>query len=689
MHHHNLSCLIGLHLLSGALVTLGAEYPRPAPEVARELETFERNWPTKTPPDDARFGMIRVLSFFDLDFPGLEKVKGAAAARQYETAEQELLAYFITTRGAKAGPVIALDARQRLHAEDAVRHFFRGNKDVHPPVFRGARIDWTGRAFANGQEIHDGEWYFQFQRLTWWPALADTYAATSDERFFREWRYELVSWAEEILPFTGKTPGFVSRGMETYGRCEAHLRALPQMIRSKGFDSKTLRYYLASFHEQAEHIPQVYAQQGNHRLGELSQVFRNGLAFPEFKRAAAWKNDALTLLPRMMTDAVYDDGMNKELIFSYHSMYMGLFIDAYTLFRQYGYAGHLPPDYYQRLLKMAEIYAMQTFPDFTCCQFGDGWKRSNPGDFFKKRLAPFAADLPYFEFMASGGKNGKPPAKRSIAYPQSGFYFFRSAWTPEAVFMPFKCGPAGEWHNQIDNGTFELYAYGRNLMVDSGCYLYGSSSPDEQRWRTWFRSTKAHQTLTLDNRDADREPTHVLWCETDNLTALAVENQSYRGLNHRRTMLFVDNRYFLCHDEAIGTDAGDVRAHFQFAQGEFELNGSTAQTRFPTGANLLVKTFPQGRAIATEREEGWISFEINVKEIRPAWSWKIHKNAGDDKVVFLTALVPYREGDMPGPVEASVTIDGDSRRYSLKVGLATRKITVDLAKRIAVLQPLE
>jgi heparan-sulfate lyase len=46
--------------------------------------------------------------------------------------------------------------------------------------------------------------------------------------------------------------------------------------------------------------------------------------------------------------------------------------------------------------------------------------------------------------------------------------------------MPLKCGATAEWHNQPDNGTFELYAYGRNLMTDSGgggggCYLYGSS----------------------------------------------------------------------------------------------------------------------------------------------------------------------------------------------------------------------
>jgi heparan-sulfate lyase len=684
MNHLKLCFLTMATVLASVLPTWSAETPPPAPEVVRELEKFAASWPEKILPDDARFGIVRILSFLNLDYPGLEKVKAAAGAKQYEVAEQELLAYFKTARAAKADASAKLGKQDQLHADDALRHYFRGNKDVHPPVFRGARIDWTGRAFANGQEIHDGEWYLQFQRLTWWPALARTYAATGDEKYFREWRFELVRWAEEFLPFSRKTPGFVSRGMETCSRCEYHMTVLPAMLRSKEFDAKTLLYFLASFHDQAEHIPQVYAGVGNHRLNDLAQVFRNGIAFPEFKRSEAWKNDALTLLPKMMDDDVYADGMNKELVFSYHTMYIGLFEQAYSMFRKYGYADRLPPRYYPQLLKMAEIYAMQSFPDFSSCQFGDGWKgKGNMGSFFSRNLAPYAADIPYFDYMASGGKKGAPPARCSAAYPESGFYFFRSAWKPDAIFMPLKCGAEAEWHNQMDNGTFELFAYGRNLMTDSGCYLYGSTSPEEQRWRAWFRSTKVHQTLTLDNRDADRKPTHLLWSEAENLVALAVENQSYPGLKHRRTVLFIDNRYFLIHDEAIGDAAGDVAIHFQFTAGDLKLDKLVAQTGYAEGANLRVQAFPCGREPVAEPEEGWISYEIAKKEKRPAWCWKLRKTAAEPGVEFLTALVPYRDGPAPEVVEASVSAQGNTRLFKVKVGSAVRSIDVNFDQKSA------
>ena len=147
--------LVALLLASASLGVLsgwGAEPP--AVVVERELQRFNTAWPTKIQTSDPRFGIIRVLSLLKLDFPGLENVKAAEQAKLYDVAELELLAYFKRTRSAKE-PVKALGAQERLHADDALRHYFRGNKDVHPPAFRGAKIDWTGRAFVDGQEIHD------------------------------------------------------------------------------------------------------------------------------------------------------------------------------------------------------------------------------------------------------------------------------------------------------------------------------------------------------------------------------------------------------------------------------------------------------------------------------------------------------------------------------------------------------
>ncbi|WP_168433515.1 alginate lyase family protein [Pontiella sulfatireligans] len=651
-----------------------------ADDVQRHVKHFNMHWAEQ--PSSAEFGIAHVLPLLDLDFQGLGKVKSAAEAEDFVSAEQELLAYFRQTRIPK--PIERLTEKDALHAADAMEHRFRGNRDAHPPIFRSADIDWIGRAFVDGEEIHDAEWYYQFQRLTWWPALAHAYAVTGDENYFFEWRYEMVDWVEDNLPITKQTPKFIRRGMETYNRCARLTEVFPYMLQSSNFDAQTLGFFLMSFHEQAEHIRTVYSAKGNHLLGELSVVFMNGINFPEFKASKHWKNDAVERLPAMMDEEVYPDGMNRELVFSYHKMYVGLFAQAYEMFSKHGYADRLPVDFYPRILKMAEIYAYQSFPDFTDCQFGDAWKPRFPGDLYRKNLKAFKDDIPYFDYMVSGGAEGEPPAKRNVAYSESGFYFMRSEWSSNAVFMVMKNAAGGQWHSQIDNGTFELYAHGRNFMNDSGSYMYGSSDVEDQRWRDWFRSTKVHQTLTLNNENIALEPELIMWSESENLVALVIENQSYPELRHRRTVLFIDNKYFLILDEAMGAATGTLRTHYQLVCCNYAVSGLTVQTRFDEGANLLVKSFPQGKALTVEKEEGWISFKPQVKETRPAWSYRMKKTAAEDRAIFLTALVPYPAGAAP-KVEASVVEDGflldvDGREYRVELDVAKKKMNLKVTE---------
>jgi len=59
------------------------------------------------------------------------------------------------------------------------------------------------------------------------------------------------------------------------------------------------------------------------------------------------------------------------------------------------------------------------------------------------------------------------------------------------------------------------------------------------------------------------------------------------------------------------------------------------------------------------------------------------KSAADAQVSFLTALVPYREGEAPKNVETSVQAEGECRRFTLKVGGPARSIRVDMTQKTA------
>ncbi|WP_242203544.1 alginate lyase family protein [Aestuariivivens insulae] len=657
-----------------------------ANEVKAEIVKFKNNWKEKLP-YDSKFGIIQITQWLNLDYPGLEKVKDAVDVENWERAENTLLTYFKDKYKDFKPSVKALTNIEVEASESALNHYFRGNKDAHPLIYRGANIDWISPAFYNGKEIKDKEWQFIFQRLLWWEALAKAFYLTKDEKYYDEWHYEMVDNATDLLPIANDAPQHIKRGMETYNRCERLKNVLPYFINEKQFDSKTLLYFLYSFYVNAEHIRTVYADKGNHLLGELITVFENGVTFPEFKKSKEWVDETITRIPERMFTDIYPDGMNKELIFSYHSMYLRIFTDAYMAFKKHAYDSYLPNDYLNRLTKMAEIYAYHMFPDNTISQFGDAWKHRDAADIYTKNVSRFAPETPYLKFIATKGKEGTPPPKTSVAYPLSGFYFFRSHWEPDAVFMSMKNNSKYSWHSQIDNGTFEFYAYGRNFMIDSGAYIYNSDDPEEQNWRKWFRGSVAHQTLTLNNEDIKIDSKHIFWKESDKLVILVNENSSYDNLTHRRTTLFIDNSYFLIYDQAISDAVGDVRAHFQLVPCPVTIdkNTLTVSTDFEEGANLIVKNFPTTNSVTLEKEEGWISYDILRKEERPAWGYSYQKTDKDKEVEFLTALVPYKENNKPTELKSTVVTQKDNLIFTLNVDDKTYKVKMNIAEKTAKL----
>jgi hypothetical protein len=109
------------------------------------------------------------------------------------------------------------------------------------------------------------------------------------------------------------------------------------------------------------------------RFGIIRVLSLLNLNYPGLEKVKA-ATEAKQVDVAEIDDDVYDDGMNKELVFSYHTMYIDLFVDIYNLFKEPGYENRIPSTYYPKLVKMVDIYAMQSFPDLTICQFGDAPK---------------------------------------------------------------------------------------------------------------------------------------------------------------------------------------------------------------------------------------------------------------------------------------------------------------------------
>lgn len=176
------------------------------------------------------------------------------------------------------------------------------------------------------------------------------------------------------------------------------------------------------------------------------------------------------------------------------------------------------------------------------------------------------------------------------------------------------------------------------------------------------------------------------WAEAPGVKALVIENRSHADLLHRRTILFIDDAWFLIHDEAVGGAAGEVAIHFQLVPCPIIERDNRVATRFETGPNLTVRNFPVGTVPRRQVEEGWISYEILKRQERPAWKWAIAKTAAQPKTEFLTALVPDAGPAPAGPDDARVRAVADGAVYEVACAGVAYEVTLRPAKSEVVLR---
>jgi len=625
-----------------------------------------------------------VFRLLDLSRPGLERVREAHASGDDDAAAAGLLRYFRERRSVAdpwvdtVGVVVTDEERRR--ADEGLEHRFFVHDGYQPSFHYGDDIDWQY------WPVHDNELRWQLHRMKWWVPMGKCYRATGDERYAREWMAQYLDWMDKnpLTEYdesraadleTADNVYFAWRPLEASDRLEFQIRQFEYFL--PAMDAAFLTRFLVNYHRHGEHITRHFSRSGNHLLFQAQRLVFAGVFFPEFRDAAAWRARGAEILGREIGVQVYDDGMQYELDPHYHLESINIFYNALRMMAANGCAGELPDGYLDKVHRMIEILYNISFPDYTNPMFGDA--KLHGRDFllpsYRAWAEVFGGD-PMVLRMASEGAEGAAPDYLSRAFRTSGFYVLRSGWDADAVQMTLKAGPPAFWHNQPDNGTFELWCRGRNFFPDSGSYVYAGSR-EINELRQWFRRTRVHNTLTLGGRDIEHTDSRcILWSTAGESDVAAVENRSYDSLTHRRWVAFVDRRFFVVVDEAFGPAAGGVELNYNFVEGAALAADGSVSTSFGDGNNILLKVFADAPVGVRERE-GWVSRSYRERSRRLSAAWRVDKKAG--AVRFVTVILPVedasahrvsarlRGGFDPRGIKADVRVDG--RLYKLRYNL--------------------
>ena len=518
-------------------------------------------------------------------------------------------------------------------AQDVVENRFEtlGSGKVH----LGEEINWQ-RDFKSGTtwpmrkltsaEILDLDhssdikvpWELSRFHQVWW--LGKAYWVTRSEQYAQKFGELIDEWIEKNP--LGKGPNWTV-AMEAAIRACNWIAGYYFFCESRSLSPEFWLKFLKNLYAHGQFIEnhlEYSWRNGNHLLAGIVGLTFLGNFFHQTSFGRQWLRQGASGIQRAMEEQVYPDGVDYEKSTSYHRLVLELFYSATILCMKNNVK--LTDTYMQHLEKMFEFVEHYVRPDGSLPQFGDAddgrlFKFSMSEEIndhrhalsvgallfdrrdFRGAAGEFSQDVLWFfggeGFEKDQKLQGEPPQPASGAFPDGGFYLLRS---PDAhVFVDAgdlgMLGRGGHGHN--DTLSFELWAHGAPLIVDSGTYAYTSDAEA----RNEFRSTRAHNTIVVDGgeiadfaglwkvKEDTTDPKVLEWKSDDKSDVLVAEHYGYQrlpsGVTHRRRFELNKQTFELVITDAIiGTGKHEIQSFLHFAP--------EVKVELPTSTNALAHT---------------------------------------------------------------------------------------------------
>jgi|GEM_PF-4633419 len=519
---------------------------------------------------------------------------------------------------------------------------FLGN----PPYYLGPSIDWNADPFC------DIEWPTSLHRHLSWAILSKAYCDTRRERYVKAWVSQLVDWVSRnpIRPWSYRF--FAWSTLNAAARAIIWGSLVPAMIKSPSFTPGILLLFLSALRRNMNFLMEHAAGGGNWLLFESEGLVRIGVCFPEFKQASNWRREGYRRLDREIRRQVLPDGAHVEFCPNYHSGILNSFITPLILARQCGFAAPFNAAYLERLRQTYRFFAFTAKPDGMMLPVGDSSRPINTRPLIIRGVREF--DDPTLLFAATGGKEGRAPDEPCMIFRNSGHAIMRDFWQDTKRFLFFDVAPYGGCHSHLDSLQIILWAFGQDLLVDSGCYGYFASAHEEYG-KTW-----RHNTVTVDEQSQDTTPHPLLvgWktgesfssaadlsrqrrCAVhanhgDNFTYAAGLSRQWPGVKHLREVIFVNATFWLVLDLLVSDQPHAFQQWWHFGQPHATL-GRDNQCRT---ANLLLISAGAENICLQKAEIA----QYNKKQFRPALCVK---QRGQGLISFATLLYPHPRGKVP------------------------------------------
>ena len=530
------------------------------------------------------------------------------------------------------------------------------------PLRHWSRLDYLDVQLAGDKKIT-----WELNRHQYFVTLGRAYWLTGDEQYAEVFVSHLTSWMDHNPPKLGIN---WASSLEIAFRSMSWLWALHFFKDSQSVTDTLMVRMLKFLYLNALHLKtflSTYFSPNTHITGEALGLFYIGLLLPEFAEAEHWRTLGLEILVDELRRQVQPDGVYFEQTSYYQRYTTDFYIHLAVLLKLNGMTP--PPELKPKLELLLDFLMYITRPDGTTPFVGDDdggrlvMLDNRPPNDFRAVLSTGAAlfNRPDYKFVSGGaaeetlwllGDSGLrsfdqieaiEPQQESINFPTGGYYVMRDGWSRTSNYLLFDCGPHGMancGHAHADALAFNLAANGRTLLVDPGTFTYTGAIEA----RNWFRSSVAHNTLTVDRQSSSIPGDTFTWKTITACEGLGwIEHKRFafvsglhRGFErvsrpgiHTRSILFLKHDYWLVRDriEVTGKHQIDLWFHFESGTSPVMREGAVHEN----GAKIA-SFAPGGR---WSEEEGWVSHCYGERAPAPVCVFTATADGAFEIITFL------------------------------------------------------
>jgi uncharacterized heparinase superfamily protein len=404
---------------------------------------------------------------------------------------------------------------------------------------RAPVLHWSKLPALNPLGVGDPKVVWELNRHAHFVTLGQAYWLTNDSRFAAGFRDQVSDWIDANP--VGMGINWAS-SLEVAFRTISWLWATQMLVDSREVTPDFFARLLKSLIEHGRHIEtylSYYFSPNTHLTGEALGLFYLGMALPEMARADGWRDLGLRILLEQARKQVRADGVFFEQSSYYHRYTTDFYTHLLALTRAKDFRLDRASEtiIWQKLEAMLGHLMWITRPDGTSPLFGDddGGRliklNVRAANDFRDTLAVgsalfnrcdwkhVAGDAPaeLLWLLGPEGVEGydqmraEPPCGISKAFRSGGYFVMRDGWRRNSSFVLIDCGPHGAdtgcGHAHADALSIEFASRGLSWIVDPGAYVYAA----DPKTRDEFRSTAAHNTVTVDDQSQSVASTPFSW----------------------------------------------------------------------------------------------------------------------------------------------------------------------------------